>query len=145
METRKATWQPLEQAIPPDVLRTEVEAWARRIRVEPRQIRITPMKRKWASCSSVGRLSFNRELLEQSARFRAEVIVHELLHLKVPNHGPLFRALLRAHLGSSNASAATVGRAGEIFNHTEPVGDPRRQNTAPNQFAPSKSIRSSLR
>jgi len=24
------------------------------------------------------------------------VIVHELLHLKVPNHGPLFRALLLA-------------------------------------------------
>jgi predicted metal-dependent hydrolase len=27
------------------------------------------------------------------------VIVHELLHLKVPNHGKLFTALLRAYLG----------------------------------------------
>jgi predicted metal-dependent hydrolase len=27
-----------------------------------------------------------------------EVIVHELLHLKVPNHGKVFRALLKAHL-----------------------------------------------
>ncbi|HQU72418.1 MAG TPA: M48 family metallopeptidase, partial [Calditrichia bacterium] len=27
------------------------------------------------------------------------VIVHELLHLKVPNHGKLWKSLMRAHLG----------------------------------------------
>ena len=32
------------------------------------------------------------------ALFRAEVIVHELLHLKIPRHGRLFQALLRAYL-----------------------------------------------
>ena len=48
-----------------------------------------------------GRLTFNTELLSQGADFRAEVIAHELLHLKVPNHGPLFRALLKAHLAGS--------------------------------------------
>ena len=41
-----------------------------------------------------------------------EVIVHELLHLKVPNHGRLFRALLRAYLGRSDVAAAKR-RAGE--------------------------------
>jgi predicted metal-dependent hydrolase len=56
------------------------------------------MKRKWASCSSRGRLTFDADLLRQPAERRAEVIVHELLHLRVPNHGPLFRALLRAYL-----------------------------------------------
>jgi hypothetical protein len=38
--------------------------------------------------------------LRQPAAFRREVIVHELLHLKVPNHGPLFKALLKAYLAS---------------------------------------------
>ncbi|NLG83532.1 MAG: M48 family metallopeptidase [Firmicutes bacterium] len=28
-----------------------------------------------------------------------KVIVHELLHLKIPNHGAVFRSLLRAYLG----------------------------------------------
>ena len=56
------------------------------------------MKRKWASCSSKGRLTFSPEPLRQPAAFRREAIVHELLHLKVPNHGPLFRSLLRAYL-----------------------------------------------
>ncbi len=56
------------------------------------------MKRKWASCSSRGRLTFDAALLRQPARFRARVIVHELLHLKLPNHGKLFQSLLTAYL-----------------------------------------------
>jgi len=97
IEKEPYSWQPLEEAVPPDLLRAEVRAWAERIGVEPREIRIRSMKRKWASCSSRGRLTFDTELLRQPAQKRAEVIVHELLHLKVPNHGPLFRALFRAY------------------------------------------------
>lgn len=91
-------WQPLEEAVPVDVFCAEVLAWAKRLGVTPREIRIQPMKRKWASCSSRGRLTFDTALLRQPAERRREVIVHELLHLKVPNHGPLFRALLKAYL-----------------------------------------------
>ncbi len=91
------TFIPLEAAVPVDVFKAEVLAWARRIGVEPREIQIRPMKRKWASCSSAGRLSFSTDLLQQSAVFRREVIIHELVHLKVPNHGALFRALVAAY------------------------------------------------
>jgi len=101
---RKAAteWQPLEEAVPADVFRAEVQAWARRIGVTPREVRIRPLKHKWASCSSQGRLTFDVDLLRRPAAFRREVIVHELLHLKVPNHGNLFRALLRAHLAQQD-------------------------------------------
>ena len=88
----------LEESVPAEVFKAEVRAWARRIGVEPTSVAIRRMKRKWASCSSAGRLTFDEDLLRQPASFRAEVIVHELLHLKVPNHGRLFRSLLRAHL-----------------------------------------------
>jgi predicted metal-dependent hydrolase len=81
-----------------DQLKTEVRTWAAKIGVEPREIHVKPMKRKWASCSTRGRLTFDMALLTQSPSFRDEVIVHELLHLKVPNHGKLFGALLRAYL-----------------------------------------------
>ena len=63
-----------------------------------RSIRIRRMKRKWASCSTRGNVTLNVELLSQPAAFRAEAIVHELLHFRVPNHGPLFRALLKGYL-----------------------------------------------
>lgn len=91
-------WQSLEEAVPVDIFRAEVEAWARRLGVTPREVRIRPMKRKWASCSSSGRLTFDLDLLRQPADFRRKVIVHELLHLIIPNHGALFKALLRAYL-----------------------------------------------
>ena len=57
------------------------------------------MKRKWGSCSTNGRLSFNTDLLTAPVKIRKRVIVEELLHLKVPNHGKLFKALLKAYLG----------------------------------------------
>jgi len=93
----------LEESVPAAVFKAEVETWARRIGVEPKDIRLRPMKRKWASCSSSGRLTFDIGLLRQPAHFRAEAIVHELLHLKVANHGRLFRSLLRSHLADRNA------------------------------------------
>ncbi|MDN5271896.1 M48 family metallopeptidase [Chloroflexus sp. MS-CIW-1] len=93
-------WVPLEEAVPIDLFKAEVQAWAQRIGVTPHEIHVRSMKRKWASCSSRGRLTFNIELLYQPSDFRRQVIVHELLHLKIPNHGPLFKALLRAYLAT---------------------------------------------
>ena len=89
---------PLEKSIPEEIFKSEVKTWAERIDVEPRSITMRAMKRKWASCSSKGNLTFDTELLRQPAEFRKRVIVHELLHLKVPNHGKLFRSLERAYL-----------------------------------------------
>ena len=91
---------PVEAPLTPDELRAEVHSWANRLEVEPLEIRIAKMSRKWASCSSRGRLTFDVDLLGQPEPFRREVIVHELLHLKVPNHGPLFRALLSTYMNA---------------------------------------------
>ncbi len=85
-----------------DLLIAEARAWARRIGVDNRlrEIHVRPMKRKWASISTRGRLSLNSDLLAQPASFRREVIVHELVHLKLGHgaHNKLFRALMRAYL-----------------------------------------------
>lgn len=97
-------WAPLEVMVPADLFKAEVKAWARRIGVEPTEIHVRPMQRKWASCSSKGRLTFDTDLLHQPAAFRAEAVVHELLHLKVPNHGKLFKVLLRSYLASYSGS-----------------------------------------
>ncbi len=95
---KDSPWQPLEEAIPADLFRAEVRIWAERIGVEPKGITLRPMKRKWGSCSYRGYLTFDTGLLSQPAAFRREVIVEELLHLKIPNHGKLFKALKAAYL-----------------------------------------------
>jgi predicted metal-dependent hydrolase len=99
-----AASEPLGSPVTPDVLKGEIRIWAERLDVAPSEIRLTGMSRKWASCSTRGRVTFATDLLAQPEPFRREVIVHELLHLKVPNHGPLFRALLSAHLSSSDSA-----------------------------------------
>jgi predicted metal-dependent hydrolase len=89
---------PLDRPLPRDVFQTEVEAWARRIRVRPKAVQVRRMKRKWGSSSTSGRVTFDADLLRQHPEFRKRVIVEELLHLRVPGHGKLFRAFLKAWL-----------------------------------------------
>jgi predicted metal-dependent hydrolase len=100
-EAVPASREPLEETVPADLFKAEVRAWARRIGVEPREVHLRQMRRKWASCSSNGRLTFNTAIIGEPASFRREVIVHELLHLKIPNHGKVFKALLKAHLAEA--------------------------------------------
>jgi predicted metal-dependent hydrolase len=55
------------------------------------------MKRKWGSCSAASTVTFAADLANESSAFQDFVIAHELLHLRVPNHGRLFRALMTAY------------------------------------------------
>jgi len=79
-------------------LKSAVFEWAEKLKVKPKEIHIRPMKNKWASLSAKGRLSFSTELLDMNKSFRNYVIIHELLHIKVPNHGKLFKSLMYAFL-----------------------------------------------
>lgn len=75
-----------------------VYLWAERIGVKERikEVHIRPMKRKLASCSRRGRLTFDPSVLEKDTK--DEIIVHELLHLRYPHHGKRFKRLLQAYL-----------------------------------------------
>ena len=65
---------------------------------------VRPMHNKWASCSTNGHLNFNAELLALDQDLWDYVIVHELLHFFAPNHGRLWKSLMRAHLGDYEIS-----------------------------------------
>jgi len=56
------------------------------------------MTRKWGSCSTTGVITLAEDLIEQEPRFQDFVIAHELLHLRVPTHGRVFKALLTLHV-----------------------------------------------
>ena len=78
--------------------KAEIARWAAVMKVKPAQICIQRMTKKWASCSSKGRVCFSADLLQEPRTFQEYVIVHELLHLQVPNHGKLFKSLMNAYL-----------------------------------------------
>lgn len=79
-------------------LRHRVERWSKRIGVEPRLLRIQRMTQKWGSCSTKGIVTLAVDLVARPRGFQDFVIVHELLHLRVPNHGKLFKALMSAYV-----------------------------------------------
>ena len=83
-----------------------VQEWAAKLEVKVVWLGVRPMRNKWASCSTAGHLNFNDELLEFDQDLWDYVVVHELLHFYVPNHGKLWKSLMRAHLGDyENAEA----------------------------------------
>jgi Predicted metal-dependent hydrolase len=61
-------------------------------------VRIQRMTRKWGSCSTGGIITLAEDLADQEKCFQDFVIAHELLHLRVPNHGKVFKALMTAHV-----------------------------------------------
>ncbi len=83
---------------PRQELQQRVLGWALKLKVNPHVIRIQPMKRKWGSCSSGGTITLATDLLDKDPDFQDFVIVHELLHLRLPNHGRLFGALMSVHV-----------------------------------------------
>lgn len=48
----------------------------------------------WGSCSRAGNINLNLNLIRLPEPLCDYVLLHELCHLKEPNHGPRFHALL---------------------------------------------------
>ena len=79
--------------------KARVREFAEKMDIEIKMLAIRPMTNKWASCSTDGNLNFNKELLDLDKEIGDYVIVHELLHFNVPNHGKLWKSLMTAYLG----------------------------------------------
>lgn len=77
-----------------------VRLYANKIGIKIHSLAIRPMSNKWASCSTDGNLNFNQDLLKINKKLGKYVILHELLHFKAPNHGKLWKSLMKTYLGN---------------------------------------------
>jgi predicted metal-dependent hydrolase len=93
-----------------DAFEQRIKDWAARLVVDVRSVTVRKMRTKWGSCSTAGRLTFDELLLSQPGDLQDYVIVHELLHFDVPNHGKLWKSLMRAHLGDYESAEAMLRR-----------------------------------
>ena len=73
------------------------EEEAQRLGVSYERIRIGSQRTLWGSCSVRGTLSFNWRLVLAPPEVLDYVVVHELCHLRVPDHSRRFWTLVERH------------------------------------------------
>jgi len=71
-----------------------VDEEAPELGVEPKRIQIRDQRSRWGSCSTRGTLSFNWRLVLAPFAVLDYVVVHELCHLREPNHSRRFWKLV---------------------------------------------------
>lgn len=75
-----------------------VNRWQKKIGIKANRIQIRKMKNKWSSCSSKGNITLNSDIVLLIKKFVEYIIVHELLHILIPNHNKTFKVLLSTYL-----------------------------------------------
>lgn len=69
--------------------------WCRNRKLPVPKLRLRSMPKRWGSALKSGIISLNPELIKAPSACIDYVITHEICHLKHPDHGPKFRALLQ--------------------------------------------------
>lgn len=106
-------------------MKRRATAWAVKLRVNPRVIRVQEMRTKWGSCSPRGVVTLASDLVEQEAAFQDFVIVHELLHLRIRSHGRLFKAMMSAYVPGWRALERSRGTRAVFNEDRAPSSWPR--------------------
>ncbi len=113
----------------PEIRSALVESWKRdelrmrledllpecekRVGVHATSVTLRRMKTRWGSCTtSTGRIRLNTALAEAVPECLEMVLVHELCHLHVPNHGPKFHALMDLHFPSWRVYRRYLNKSG---------------------------------
>ena len=73
----------------------QIAAWEKRLNVTVNAFFVQQMKTKWGSCNpSAGTIRLNTELAKKPKECLDYIVLHEMIHLIDPTHGPGFIALM---------------------------------------------------
>lgn len=76
----------LRQAVP-----ALLDRWGPLVGTQPRRVHIQRMKTKWGSCNpDNASIRLNTELAKKPPESLEYILLHELVHLREPTHGPRF-------------------------------------------------------
>jgi hypothetical protein len=67
-----------------------VDILARKSATVPARVEVRDLGFRWGSCGKTGVIFFNWKLLQLPVRLADYVLIHELIHLQEPHHGPEF-------------------------------------------------------
>jgi predicted metal-dependent hydrolase len=81
---------PLSEVEARRLLKERLELLARRFGFSYNRIYLRRQRTRWGSCSGSNNISLNLRLALLPPRLRDYVMLHELVHTRVPNHGQDF-------------------------------------------------------
>ena len=114
---RAAVMHAWHKTILHEVLPELIRKWELLLNVRLERYSMRWMKSRWGSCNHRMRhVRLNTELVTKPRRLLEYVLVHEMVHLIVPNHGPRFVALMNQHYPSWREARAELNggrRTGE--------------------------------
>jgi predicted metal-dependent hydrolase len=94
-------------------LNEAIARWKRIVGVEPtRFVQVMDLGFRWASCSSDGTLNFHWRMMQLPPQVIDYVVVHELAHLKVPDHSHEFWREVRRALPNFEAHRRWLRESG---------------------------------
>ncbi len=92
-----------------------VSRWEKRLGVRLERFSIQRMKTKWGSSNPKRRtIRLNLELARHTPDCLDYIILHEMAHLLVPNHGEAFTALLDRHMPEWRITRQTLNETEQI-------------------------------
>jgi predicted metal-dependent hydrolase len=89
----------------------EWKVWCKQRKLPEPKLRLRKMSKRWGSAMPDGTIFFNPELIKAPSVCVDYVILHEICHLKHPNHGPGFRVMLQQLCPSWQAIKLRLERA----------------------------------
>ena len=95
-----------------DWLRPRMVSWATRLRVSPTGLAIGDLGPKWGASTPDGRIRIHWATMQLPPRLVEYNLVHELTHLREPNHGQAFWKVLTRALPDAQVrkqELATIG------------------------------------
>jgi predicted metal-dependent hydrolase len=77
-----------------NTLAEKTRYWAKLIGVQPIRVTIRDQKTRWGSCSTRGSINYNWRIIMAPVEIIDYLVVHELCHLRHPNHSANFWQLV---------------------------------------------------
>ncbi|MGB8425658.1 MAG: YgjP-like metallopeptidase domain-containing protein, partial [Desulfobacterales bacterium] len=78
-------------------------------------VAVRRQKTRWGSCSAVNNISLNINLVHLPRPLMTYVILHELLHTRIKNHGPRFWSELDKLVGDARRLRADLNEYGYLL------------------------------
>ena len=101
------------------LLKDRMQKWSHQMSLSPQKLIFRKQKSQWGSCSTSGCISLNWKLIVAPLPVIDYVVIHELAHLRHPNHSRCFWNLVQKYAQNSRECRAWLRRNQFAFDFLE--------------------------